>query len=176
MKPDFLKNLFCLTVAVVLACAAWEVVPAFRGVRAPWPVAVAAYYAVRREAGWGLAAALWCGFAQDGLDGASRVFGAPFFAAMWFMCLVFVKKQMQDSARATAFAAVALALALEAVRFATLRFSGFPAAATPGHLLARLVITAPAAALAAFVTDFLSRRADLAFGNIREEKVGYAGR
>ena len=172
MKPRFFKNLLCLSVAVVLACAAREALPGLRGVKIPWLIAVVSYYAARREAGWGFAAALWCGFAQDGLDGMGWNFGAPLFVGFWLLCVFVVKKQMQDNGRTCAVAAVGLALAHEAACFAALRLGGFAASATPGHLLARLAVMLPAAAAAAFAVDFFTRRADTALGNVEEVLFG----
>ena len=158
----------------MLACAAREVLPALHaGVRVPWLAAVAAYFAARRGAGWGFAAALWCGLAQDAFDGMGWMFAAPLYLGAWLFCLRVVKTQMQVGARSVAFVAVALALAHEAACFAALHLDGHAASATPGLLLTRLLILAPAAAFAAFATHHFARRADVALGNVEDTQLGF---
>jgi len=169
-----IRNLLSLCVAVVLACAAREVLPAlYAGVRVPWLAAVAAYFAARREPGWGFAAALWCGLAQDALDGMGWMFATPLFLGAWYFCQRVVKSQMQVGARAVAFVATGLALAHEAACFAALHFSGHAAAASPGLLLTRLFILAPAAAAAGFAVHHFTHRADIALGNVGEVQLGF---
>ena len=170
-----IRNLLSLCVAVVLACAVREVLPALHaGVRIPWPAAVAAYFAARREPGWGFAAALWCGLAQDALDGMGWMFATPLFLGAWYFCLRVVKSQMEVGARAVAFVATALALAHEAACFAALHLGGGnAAAASPALLFTRLLIITPAAVVAGFVVHHFAHRADIALGNVGEVQIGF---
>ena len=171
MQIRFLKKLLCLIVAVALASAAREILPPlWGGVKAPALFAVAAYYAVRREAGWGLAAAIWCGVMQDALDGLGWAFGAPLFAGFWALCVFVVKKQMPDDARTCAAAALALAVTHDVVAIVALRSADFTAGIGAGQFAVRVATLIPAAALAAFAVNYLARRADMAMGNINEEK------
>ena len=170
-----IRNLLSLCVAVILACAAREVLPPLHaGVRIPWLAAVAAYFCARRERGLGLAAALWCGFAHDALDGMGWAFAAPLYVGAWFFCVRIVKTQMQVGARAVAFVATGLALAHEAACFAALHLAaGHSAAASPALLLTRLLIMAPAAVVAGFAVHHFARRADIALGNVTEVQLGF---
>jgi len=171
MNRRFFKNLLCLFTAVTLAAAAQEVMPAlWTGAKVPWLIGVATYYAVRREAWHGFAAALWCGVVQDGLDGTGTELNAPLFVCFWAFCVLVVKRQMSDGVPTCAAAAVVFALTREFACFAAFKCTDFAAAATAGRLLARLSVLAPVSALAAALVAVLAARADSALGNVWEER------
>ena len=175
MKARFFKNLLALAVAVAMAAAAQELCPPlWVGVKAPFLVAVAAYYCVRREAEWGAVAAVWCGVVQDGLDGMGWFFGAPLFAGFWAFCQLVIKKQMPDSAAACAAAAVALGLAHEVACWMALRADGLDAGVGARVLVARFLVFAGAAVGAALAAAFFAGRADLALGNVDDGRNGGA--
>ena len=63
MRIRVLKSLLVMFVAVTLAAVLQELVPPVlgAGVKLPFLLSVCVYYAVRREPGYGFAAAVWAG-------------------------------------------------------------------------------------------------------------------
>ena len=88
MKPRIRTSLLVMFVGVTLAAIAQEHCPplTFLRLKPPLLLGVAAYYAMRRETGWAVAAAVWCGLLEDALGfvpcGVSPLaFGACLLAA-----------------------------------------------------------------------------------------------
>ena len=69
MRGRAWSTLLVMFVGVALAAAVQEFCGPFGAVRAKIPalLGVAVYYAMRREAAWGVLAACWCGVLEDGL-------------------------------------------------------------------------------------------------------------
>ena len=108
MKGRAWSTLLVMFVGVVLAAALQEFcapVGALR-LKPPLLLGVAVYYAMRREAGWGLLAAVWCGVLEDGLGPVPGGASLLAFAGVWALCVHVVRPQVEEGAPSCAAASV----------------------------------------------------------------------
>jgi rod shape-determining protein MreD len=137
-------------------------------IKLPCLLSVCVYYAVRREPGYGFAAALWCGVMQDGLDSIPYGVSALSFCLITALCIVLVKKQMPDNTVSCVLVAVAGGVLIEVLQYGALMCSGQYAALPGKFLMIRLLIfvavTIPVTAIVAGLVrlmDTLSANAGL---------------
>ena len=133
MRGRAWSTLLVMFVGVALAAAVQEFCGPFGAVRAKIPalLGVAVYYAMRREAAWGVLAACWCGVLEDGLGPVPGGVSLLVFAGAWALCFRVVRPQVEEGALSCALAGAALAPALLLAQYAALRLvGGYPALPT----------------------------------------------
>lgn len=169
-------TLLVMFVGVALAAAVQEFcapVGALR-VKPPLLLGVAIYYAMRREAGWGLLAAVWCGALEDGLGPVPGGASLLAFLGAWALCFRAVRPQVEEGAPSCAAAGAALAPALLLAQYAALRLAGGYPAAPAAWLAGRLLAGALAGGLAAFAAALALRGLDWISANVGLEDEGDA--
>ena len=142
MKLRIAKSLLVMFVAVTLAAVLQELLPPVPAgdVKLPFLFAVCVYYAVRREPGYGLAAAVWCGVIQDGLDSVPYGVSALSFCLITALCVVLVKKQMPDDMVSCVIVAVVGGVLIEALQYGALVGSGHFMVVPGSFLMVRLLV------------------------------------
>ena len=176
MKGRAWSTLLVMFVGVVLAAALQEFCPPVGALRLKPPLLLGAavYYAMRREAGWGLLAALWCGALEDGLGPVPGGASLLVYAGAWALCFHVVRPQVEEGAPSCAAAGAALAPALLLAQYAALRVAGGYAALPAGFLATRLLAGAFAGGLAAFAAALFLRGLDWISANVGLEDEGDA--
>ena len=176
MRGRAWSTLLVMFVGVALAAALQENCPPLGAVRVKPPLllGVAVYYAMRREAVWGVVAAVWCGALENGLGPVPGGVPLLFFLAAWTLCFRVVRPQVEEGARSCALAGAVLAPALLLADWAALRVSGAGAALPFSFLAGRLAAGALAGGLAAFAAALFLRGLDWISANVGLEEEGDA--
>lgn len=176
MRGRAWSTLLVMFVGVALAAALQELCPPLGAVRAKPPLllGVSLYYAMRREAVWGVLAALWCGAVENGLGPVPGGVPLLFFVLAWALCFYVARPQVEEGARSCALAGAVLAPALLLADWAALRVSGAGAAVPFSFLAARLAAGALAGGLAAFAAALFLRGLDWISANVGLEDEGDA--
>ena len=176
MRGRAWSTLLVMFVGVALAAALQEFCAPLGSLRIkpPMLLGVATYYAMRREAAWGLLAALWCGALEDGLGPVPAGASLLAFLGAWALCFHVVRPQVEEGAPSCAAAGAALAPALLLAQYAALRLAGGYAAAPAGFLAVRLLAGAAAGCLASFAAALLLRGLDWISANVGLEDEGDA--
>jgi len=168
------RSLFVLLVALTLAAILQQGLPPVPvvDVKAPWLLALAVYYGVRREAGWAFAAAIGAGIVLDGLG------CMPYGVSLWVcvllavVCVMVVRRQMADTVVTCLVVTVGVALLHEGVLYAALRASGAFAPVDAAYLGSRLLGVALVGAPVGGVVAAVVRHMDTALGNSGNENEG----
>lgn len=176
MRGRAWSTLLVMFVGVALAAALQEFCAPAGALRLKPPMLLGAaiYYAMRREAGWGLLAALWCGALEDGLGPVPGGTSLLVYAGAWALCLRVVRPQVEEGAPSCAAAGAAIAPALLLAQYAALRVAGGYAALPAGFLALRLLAGAVAGGLAAFAAALFLRGLDWISANVGLEDEGDA--
>lgn len=171
MKRRLARSILVMFVAVTFASVLQELVPPVPpfSVKIPWLLAVCVYYAIRREWGWSVAAALWSGVMQDGLGGIPYGVSLFVFCLIVCGCVFFVKKQMPDNTVTCMIVSVAAGIIVEVSQYVMLLMSGEYAALPSVYLLGRLLIVAVVCPLVAGVVAGMVRLMDMMSGNVEFE-------
>ncbi len=176
MRTRVWSTLLVMFVGVALAAALQEFCAPLGAVRLKPPLllGVAVYYAMRREAGWGLLAAVWCGALEDGLGPVPGGASLLFFLGAWALCLRVVRPQVEEGVLSCAAAGASLCPALLLAQYAALRLAGGYPAAPVAWLAVRLLAAAPAGGLAALAAGLALRGLDWISANVGLEDEGDA--
>ena len=168
MKPRVWVSLLVMAIGITVAAVAQSFLPLPPPLRLPAPLVVGTtiYYCVRREAGYGLLCALWCGVFEDGLGGVPLGASLAFFAATWWFCRFVVRRQMPETTLSCAVAGAALAPLLLLAQYFAFRATGDCPAFPLLFLLARFVASVFAGALAAGLMAFALHALDWISANV----------
>ena len=168
MKPRVWVSLLVMAIGITVAAVAQSFLPLPPPLRLPAPLLLgtAIYYCVRREAGYGLLCALWCGVFEDGLGGVPLGASLAFFAATWWFCRFVVRRQMPETTLSCAVAGAALAPLLLLAQYFAFRATGGCLAFPLLFLLARFAASVFAGALATGLMAFALHALDWISANV----------
>lgn len=150
MKPRIRTSLLVMFVGVTLAAVAQEHCPplTFLRLKPPLLLGVAAYYAMRREAGYAVAAAAWCGLMEDALGFVPCGVSPLAIGACLAAARLVVRPQVPEGAAACALVGGAAAPIVAFAQYFAMRLCGAPGVPL-FFLAARLLALAPLGAAAA---------------------------
>lgn len=172
MRHRAVRAALALFVAVAVAAAAQEFCPPLPVLRLKPPLllAVAVRYGLRRETGWAVAAALWCGLLEDALGFVPCGVSPAVFGAAALLCALVLRSQLVEGPAAVALVAGAAAPVAAFAQYLALRLgAGLPALPLP-FLAARLAAAAPAGAAAGLAAALALRALDRSAGLVPEDK------
>jgi len=165
-------NLLVLFVVVTLAAVLQDWLPPLPwcGVKAPFLIGVAAYYALLRPWPLALPAVVWSGLLLDGLSSLPGGTGLAAFLAIAAFSAVWGRKQLPENILSSALVGAVTAGLLTFIEYVVLRLCGDLPALDGSFVLSRVVISLiyalPVCAAAAAVAGLLDRLAL----NVRTEK------
>lgn len=176
MRGRAWSTLLVMFVGVASAAAVQEFCGPFGAVRAKIPamLGVAVYYAMRREARWGVLAAVWCGVLEDGLGPVPGGVSLLAFAGVWALCFRVVRPQVEEGALSCALAGAAFAPALLLLQYAALRLAGGYPARPVAFLAVKLAAGAIAGGAAAAAAALVLRGLDWISANVDLDEDGDA--
>lgn len=180
MRGRAWSSLLVMAIGAALFAAAGQFLPpnarAGTPLRVPWLVASAAYWAVCREAPWGVVAGVWFGFVSDALSGVPPGVSPALLAAAARLWDARLRSQLVAGPAVVALYGAACAFACACAGYLARRLCcGLPPA-PPSALAVGLFGAAPAGGAAAVVAraamGFLDRLSD----NVDEEGAEKRGR
>ena len=123
MRHRAVRAALALFVAVAVAAAAQEFCPPLPVLRLKPPLllAVAVRYGLRRETGWAVVAALWCGLLEDALGFVPCGVSPAVFGAAALLCALVLRSQLVEGPAAVALVAGAAAPVAAFAQYLALR-------------------------------------------------------
>ena len=171
MKPRIRTSLLVMFVGVTLAAVAQEHCPplTFLRLKPPLLLGVAAYYAMRREAGYAVAAAAWCGLMEDALGFVPCGVSPLAIGACLAAARLVVRPQVPEGAAACALVGGAAAPIVAFAQYFAMRLCGAPGVPL-FFLAARLLALTPLGAAAAWLCAAGLRGLDWLSVNVEPEE------
>ncbi len=174
MKRRIASSMLVMFVAVSAASICQELVPPIPAgnVKAPFLIGVLAYYAMRREIGYAVAASVWCAMMNDGLGMMPWGVSLLSFAAFVALCRLVFRRQMAESTFSCMISAVAGGMLTDVLQYAALLASGVYEAVPFHFLLMRLAVMAAAAFVVTGIVAGFARYLDYTSSNAGFENDG----
>ena len=174
MKARLAKSVLVMVVAVVIAAILQELVPAFSAahVKVPCLLGVAVYYAMCREPGYGVMAAVWCGVLQDGLGNIPYGVSLISFCVISLLCILVLRRQLPENTVSCMIVGMAGGFMTQVLQYAALVWSGQYAVLPFLFLMLRAAAVAAVSGLTAGIVALIVRHMDCVSGNAGFENEG----